>query len=91
MPTVFSNCEDCVYLDYIPLEHIANTSYKKNLLIMNLLLHKGLPKEIGIKIIKMSKIYTECRACSQLLCNDHLKFNDMGSPICSNCSWFEIT
>ena len=35
MPTVVSNCFDCGYLNWIPLDHIVNTSYKKDIDIQN--------------------------------------------------------
>lgn len=91
MPTVFSNCEDCVYLDNFPIKHIVNTSYKRDIQTMNLLMLKKMPKEIAIKIVKMSKLYANCRTCGVKLCCNHLRLNDMGSPMCSNCSWFDIT
>ena len=87
MPTVFSDCFDCDYLNWMPLDHIVNTSYKKDIDIMYLLVKQGLPKEIAIKIIK---IYTKC-SCKEKLCINHLRRNGMGSPICNNCSWFKIS
>ena len=91
MPTVFSECFDCGYLNWMPLDNIVNTSYKKDIDIMYLLVEKGLPKEIAIKIIEMSKIYTKCSHCQEKLCINHLRRNDMGSPFCGNCSWFDIS
>ena len=91
MPTIFSNCCDCSYLHWMPLDNIVNTSYKKDFDTMNLLSVQGLPKEISIKIVKMSKTYTKCRNCDGILCDTHLRYNDIGSPLCGNCSWFDIT
>ena len=71
----------------MPLNHIVNTSYKKDIDIICLLSVQGLPKEISIKIVK---IYTKC-SCKEKLCINHLRRNDMDSPLCGNCSWFEIS
>ena len=100
MPTIFSKCIDCNYIDTLPIDHKLNAKYNTHYKIMKLLEEKGLPREIAIKIIKMNKKYGICSRCNERLCNSHYiraafwgkHYHGYGS-LCDSCSccWWEIS
>lgn len=71
MPTIFSDCDECNNLSYLPdkiLNTIPNYTYRTHLEIFNLLRSinvKGvyIPDEICIKIIKYSLDTIKCQNC----------------------------
>jgi hypothetical protein len=71
MPTIFSKCEECLYHNYLPMEHTHNKSYKRDYDKMELLKEYGLSTEIAIKIIEMTYSYHNCDYCTNSLCTKH--------------------
>ena len=101
MPTIFTDCNDCVHLDWFNINHKMNINHKNNLEILKLLqiitLYK-LPTEIGIKIIKQKNDLElkKCGTCNGVLCPKHynngliygIKYlNKHNFSICNNCCW----
>ena len=103
MPTIFTECDQCSYLDFFKIDHPHNKHYKEDLEKQDILIQMGLPKEIGQIIIKMSNNIDilECDFCighKMKLCRHHQvsarrfgeKYRGYGM-MCDSCCWFEIT
>lgn len=101
MPTIFTNCDQCYYLDYFTLDHPHNKLYKLDLEKQYILMSVGIPKEVAQIIIKISNDTQECNFCvgnKMKLCYEHrIPAKKYGKEyrghglMCSNCCWFEIT
>jgi len=101
MPTIFTNCDQCYYLDYFTLDHPHNKLYKRDLEKQNILMSVGIPKEVAQIIIKISNDTQECSFCvgkKMKLCYEHrILSKKYGKEyrghglMCSTCCWFEIT
>ena len=68
MPTLFSKCQECIYL---PMKHDCNKYYKRDYEKMEILIVYGLPTELAIKIIEMTYSYHMCDYCTDILCTLH--------------------
>ena len=104
MPTIFTDCKDCVHLDWFPIEHNLNKKHKINLELLELLqiiFSYKLPPEIGIKIIKLKNDLElkQCSLCNNNLCVAHyqsgLKYGKTylykdNYSICDRCCWLNI-
>ena len=95
MPTIFSKCSECNYIDLFPIEHNLNKYYKLDVDKMEILKKYGLPTEIAIKIVKYTYTYHNCDYCNySILCDTHknraLVYGG-GLIKCDQCCWDEIT
>ena len=94
MPTIFSICDECNYLDCLPINHNLNKIYYNQLQIVKILNYLKLATEIAIKIIKYNDEIRFCTGCkgSTKLCNIHFEkalingswYNGYGA-LCDNC------
>lgn len=101
MPTIFTNCDQCYYLDYFTLDHPHNKLYKRDLEKQYFLMSMGIPKEVSQFIIRMSNDTQECSFCvgnKMKLCYQHrIHAEKCGKEyrgyglMCPSCCWFEIT
>ena len=94
MPTVFSKCCGCCYLESEALD--INNYYKWDYDRMEALKDCGLPTEIAIKIVEMTKSYIECDYCDNILCYAHkdlsLRYGDSWPYVkCNECYWNDVT
>lgn len=94
MPTEFSKCCECFYLESDTLD--SYNYYKWDYDRMEALKHCGFPTEIAIKIVEMTKTYTECDYCANILCYRHrdlsLHFGNNCPYIqCRECYWNDVT
>jgi len=68
----FSECKESIYHDDLPIDHVFNSAYKANLDRVEALKDSGFPREIAIKIIKMTYSYFDCDfCCDNILCRYH--------------------
>jgi len=101
MPTLFTDCSECSYLDFFGIDHPHNEYYRKDLEKQTILIQMGLPKEICQIIIKMSNDILECNFCIDhkiKLCKAHqIRAKKFGKQykgygmMCDSCVWNEIT
>ena len=95
MPTCFSKCEECVYLDILPMEHHINGIYFNDFKLNEALIDSTkLPYGITAFIIKLSKDYHKCSYCTRILCTIHrdrgLRYGENGSVKCDSCCWMDL-
>ena len=100
MPTCFSKCKECSFIECLGLDHVHNKNYKNNLETLQIFKNLGLPTELGIIIIKKTYEYTNCNCCGIILCQNHylraLKYGRHyrhleSYAMCDQCCWNEIT
>ena len=99
MPTQFTECDECNYLDFLGIDHEFNKRHKGDLERQQILMEKGLPKEIAEYIIKLSKAYGQCSDCNIKLCSDvhYIRAANWGrhyrnsGTLCNQCCWFEVS
>ena len=100
MPTQFSNCDECNYLDWLSIDNDLNKLYKKHLIIYNILLDYGFPEIVGLNILKKMnsvKLCHNCKINKKKLCNfhyiralkngKHYTYKDNWSMCCDCCYW----
>ena len=91
MPTIFTDCNECNYIECIGLNHKFNNDYRLNLEKQSILISLGIPKEICQKIIKLSYNLTNCSYCDNKLCEKHkilaktYSGNGWQTIMCNNC------
>ena len=80
MPTVYSKCDECNDLSFIPNNLImkitkGNYMHGNHLYIAQILKQKGLPEELCIKILLLVNECVKCDGinCKSMLCNYHSK------------------
>ena len=106
MPTIYTNCEECMYDDNIEkFKHIKNFNILRNLHYENIekekiLMVMGLPKELCEIIIKFSHTTNKCDNCNKtILCDTHYKrarqhgnyYKGLDVAMCNDCCWLEVT
>lgn len=103
MPTIFSDCDECHYLNWLDLDHKYNKKFKEDLEKNKILINLGLPNEISEKIIKLSNNLEICDYCINnhtKMCLDHCKraiensihYRKNGDKkMCDRCCWWEIS
>ena len=96
MPTEYSKCHECHYVDVFPITHKINIfyfrDYQKALALTESTM---IPIEIAAKIVSMSKEYTSCDYCFRtLLCETHynkaIGYGNFNMAKCDACCWFDI-
>lgn len=97
MPTIFSNCKECCFIEVLGLDNNINNLYLDDLKKCQII-NKKLPNELAIKIIKMSKSYNHCGRCNIKLCNNHFnraikwgEYYNTNGALCNQCCWWEIS
>ena len=104
MPTKFTLCTECNYLDWFNLDHEWNKYYKIDLEKYNALLESGFPELVAINIVKKINHVKPCAYChhqdkTNYLCERHYKRAvDNGKhyrginnkPMCDSCCWWEV-
>ena len=95
MPTPFCACEDCVFLDVVPIDHPINRIYYNDFQVHKLLIQSlKLPTDLAYRVVRMSKRYYKCSYCPKMLCTAHrdrgLQNGEYGTIKCSDCCWMDI-
>ena len=108
MPTQFSDCDECYYDNGIEKnKHIIpnykllcklNNENKERLISLEET--TNLPRELCIKILKLSSKFTNCSYCNTKLCLHHAECakrwakhyrNDDNKYMCNQCCWWEVS
>ena len=106
MPTEFTDCDECNYLDWLDINHKFNVRHKKDLEVNDTLLKQGFPDNVCQKIIKESHTLITCEQCiinfkynkPNKLCKYHyerakkngINYNKK-SAMCDRCCWHEVS
>lgn len=96
MPTEYSLCHECHYIDALPFTHHINSRYKldhEKSLAIGFATH--FPRNVCIKIVRLSHDYTLCDYCNRtLLCEyHHARATGNGAfnmAKCDACHWFDL-
>lgn len=91
MQNPFTKCVDCIYHEDLPIDHEFNKMYKTHYDKVKILKDIGLPTEISVRIVKMSRDYFDCDFCDDnVICRYHkdkmLHYGKYGlNIICREC------
>jgi len=106
MPTIYTNCDECMYDDTIEkYKTIKNFNllrklHHENIEKEQILMEMGLPKELCEIIIKFSHTTNKCDNCNKtILCETHYKrakdngkyYRGIDISMCGGCCRWEVS